>query len=238
MEPTEGETQSEENYVYEEPEYKYSIIETDGSISDIDLDLTSYNTDSDSSGYNNFKCAPNGDVFFSVGSNQELIVQFDGKTFEENALIKAKTYYNKYHLPTISDDSGLVVKALNGAPGIYSKRYSGGNDQDNINLLLKKLKNEKDRSAFFECAICYYDGDAHYFIGKCHGDIGFIPEGDDGFGYNPIFLYNGKSFAQISLDEKNKISHRARAINEFVKYIKEKITFKSKDILKKTLQIS
>lgn len=149
----------------------------------------------------------------------------NGKTFEENALIKAKTYYNKYHLPTISDDSGLVVKALNGAPGIYSKRYSGGNDQDNINLLLKKLKNEKDRSAFFECAICYYDGDAHYFIGKCHGDIGFIPEGDDGFGYDPIFLYNGKSFAQISLDEKNKISHRARAINEFVKYIKEKNNF-------------
>ena len=82
VEPTEGETQSEENYVYEEQEYKYSIIETDGSISDIDLDLTSYNTDSDSSGYNNFKCAPNGDVFFSVGSNQEFIVQFDGKRFE------------------------------------------------------------------------------------------------------------------------------------------------------------
>lgn len=149
----------------------------------------------------------------------------NGNTFEENALIKAKNYYNKYHLPTISDDSGLVVKALNGAPGIYSKRYSGGNDQDNIKLLLKKMENEKDRSAYFECAICYYDGTAHYFIGKCHGDIGFQSEGNDGFGYDPIFLYNGKSFAQISLDEKNKISHRARAINEFVKCIKEKNNF-------------
>lgn len=144
----------------------------------------------------------------------------NGNTFEENAEIKAKFYFDKYHLPTISDDSGLVVKALNGEPGIYSKRYSGGGDKENIELLLKNLNNVNDRSAYFECAICYYDKESKFFVGKCYGKIGFEPIGENGFGYDPVFMYNDKSFAQLSLEEKNKISHRAKAVNQFIEFVK------------------
>ena len=136
VEPTEGETQSEENYVYEEPEYKYSIIETDGSISDIDLDLTSYNTDSDSSGYNNFKCAPNGDVFFSVGSNQELIVQFDGKTFEEKNIYEGNDYIDNF----VFVGDSLITTSYD---EIVEYDITNGKEKGNLKELEKEAIGEK-----------------------------------------------------------------------------------------------
>ena len=136
VEPTEGETQSEENYVYEEQEYKYSIIETDGSISDIDLDLTSYNTDSDSSGYNNFKCAPNGDVFFSVGSNQELIVQFDGKTFEEKNIYEGNDYIDNF----VFVGDSLITTSYD---EIVEYDITNGKEKGNLKELEKEAIGEK-----------------------------------------------------------------------------------------------
>lgn len=146
----------------------------------------------------------------------------DADTFSGNALIKAKYYYDKYQIPTVSDDSGLVVEALNGAPGVYSKRYSGKGDQENIALLLKNMENISNRNAYFECAICYYDGAPHYFTGRCYGKIGFELKGKNGFGYDPIFIYKDKTFSELTIEEKNEISHRALAVKKFVEYIKYK----------------
>lgn len=136
VEATEGETQTEENYVYEEPEYKYSIIETDGSISDIDLDLTAYNTDSDSSGYNNFKCAPNGDVFFSAGSNQELIVQFDGKTFEEKNIYEGNDYIDNF----VFVGDSLITTSYD---EIVEYDITNGKEKGNLKALEKEAIGEK-----------------------------------------------------------------------------------------------
>ena len=136
MEATEGETQSEENYVYEEPEYKYSIIEDDGSISDIDLDLTAYNTDSDSSGYNNFKCAPNGDVFFSAGSNQELIVQFDGKTFEEKNIYEGNDYIDNF----VFVGDSLITTSYD---EIVEYDITNGKEKGNLKALEKEAIGDK-----------------------------------------------------------------------------------------------
>lgn len=136
VEATEGETQTEENYVYEEPEYKYSIIETDGSISDIDLDLTAYNTDSDSSGYNNFKCAPNGDVFFSAGSNQELIVQFDGKTFEEKNIYEGNDYIDNF----VFVGESLISTSYD---EIVEYDITNGKEKGNLKALEKEAIGEK-----------------------------------------------------------------------------------------------
>ena len=107
---------------------------------------------------------------------------------------------------------------INGAPGVYSHRYAGENasDSDRCAKLLNELEgiSEKDRGAQFVCVICYIDesGAEHYIRGECRGKIGYIPLGENGFGYDPVFIYGDKSFAQISADEKNKISHRAKAV--------------------------
>lgn len=143
----------------------------------------------------------------------------DATTFSGNALIKAKYYYDKYKIPTVSDDSGLVVEALNGDPGVYSKRYSGKGDRENIALLLKNLENKTNRNAYFECAICFYDGAPHFFTGRCYGKIGYELKGKNGFGYDPIFICGDKTFSELTMNEKNKISHRALAVNDFIKYI-------------------
>ena len=150
-----------------------------------------------------------------------------GTTFEENATLKAEAIYKLSKLPVISDDSGLEIDALNGEPGIYSARYAGENatDEDRRNKVLNLMKNvEKEkRTARFTCAICYIDedGNKHIFKQSCEGTKATEPHGVNGFEYDPIFLVGEKSFAELSNNEKNKISHRGKAIDEFVKYLKQ-----------------
>lgn len=148
-----------------------------------------------------------------------------GSTLEENAGIKAKTLASHTGSTTIADDSGLIIPALNGAPGIHSARYAGqhGNDAANRKLLLHNLENIDDRSAYFECAIvlCYPDGETRYFSGRLHGRIGYEEKGNNGFGYDSIFIPEGssKTLAEYSAEEKNQISHRRRAIDRLLQYL-------------------
>jgi XTP/dITP diphosphohydrolase len=145
-------------------------------------------------------------------------VEEDGRTFEENAYKKAYFTANALGLPALADDSGLVVRALGGEPGVHSARYAGDNasDEDKYNKLLKEMEGKTERSAYFECtiAIALPTGNSMTFTGRCEGEITFEPFGNEGFGYDPIFLYPPlkMTFAQISLEVKNKISHRGRAM--------------------------
>lgn len=158
----------------------------------------------------------------------DIEVEETGSSFSENAGLKAKAVYERCKAPVIADDSGLEVDFLNGAPGVYSHRYAGENasDSDRCAKLLNELEgiSEKDRGAQFVCVICYIDesGAEHYIRGECRGKIGYIPLGENGFGYDPVFIYGDKSFAQISADEKNKISHRAKAVEGLCRLIKRK----------------
>lgn len=158
-----------------------------------------------------------------IGYSNEI--EENGSSFEENAFIKAKTIYDIYHIPVISDDSGLCVNALNGEPGIYSHRYAGDecDDAKNNQLLIKRLKNIIDRSAYYKCAICYYDGEPHYFTGIINGTIVDIPCGSNGFGYDPYFYIEhlNKTMAQLTMEEKNKISHRHIATKKLGEYLNE-----------------
>ena len=157
-----------------------------------------------------------------LGYNEDIIE--NGNTFEENALIKAKTIYEKYHMPVIADDSGLCVDALSGRPGINSARYSGGNSDDNINKLLKELEGIKNRKAYFICVVCMYcaSDNIKYFVGKCYGEIAYQKQGESGFGYDPIFIYKGTSFASLNEEEKNKVSHRGIAFKKLAEYLHNK----------------
>lgn len=142
-----------------------------------------------------------------------------GKTFEENALIKAKAVFDRVHMPVISDDSGLVVYSLDGEPGIYSARYAGDEHSDAANnaKLLKNLEGKPDRNAAFVCCAVYYDEKKIVSAeGRVEGKILFAPEGNGGFGYDPLFFSAelGKSFGVASFDEKNSVSHRARAFKQ------------------------
>lgn len=151
-----------------------------------------------------------------------------GTTFEENAVLKAEAIYKLTGTAVISDDSGLEVDYLNGAPGVYSHRYAGENatDADRCRKLLNELDGIEDsrRGARFVCTICYIDnvGKKTIVRGTCEGKIGLKPEGENGFGYDPVFMYNGRSFAQLSSDEKNSVSHRADALRKFSEILKKK----------------
>jgi XTP/dITP diphosphohydrolase len=142
-----------------------------------------------------------------------------GSSFEENAALKAATLAKQSDLLSLADDSGLEVDALGGEPGSLSHRYAGENatDADRITFLLSKLKNvpEKKRTAQFRCviAIAAPDGKVELCSGSCRGVITATPRGNQGFGYDPIFFLPelGKTMAELSLEEKNRISHRARA---------------------------
>ncbi len=160
-----------------------------------------------------------------VGSFDE--VEEDGSTFEENALKKAKEICEQTGMITIADDSGLCVDALGGAPGIYSARFAGDghDDEENIKKLLKLLENEENRSAKFvsAAAVCFPDGKHFVVRGECEGTILREKRGSNGFGYDPVFyteVYK-KSFAEISDDEKNSISHRRRAFDALKKKLDE-----------------
>lgn len=154
-------------------------------------------------------------------------VEETGKTFVENAFLKAYSASKASGLPAIADDSGLCVDALNGEPGVYSARYSGehANDAKNNALLIKNLENvcENDRTAKFCCAVCvvFPNGDKIECFGECKGTIGFEPTGNGGFGYDPYFYVDGKSFASLSAEEKDKISHRGNALRQLKVKLKE-----------------
>jgi len=157
--------------------------------------------------------------------NIDIDIAETGTTFEENATIKAKTIYDITKLPCIADDSGLEVAYLNRAPGVYSHRYAGENatDHDRCMKILSELERVPidEREARFVCAICYInaDGLAKTVRGICEGYIGFEPRGENGFGYDPIFMYGSKSFAQLSAEEKNSISHRSNALKKLVEIL-------------------
>lgn len=143
----------------------------------------------------------------------------DGTTLEANAYIKAYEIHAATGLPTIADDTGLEVAALDGAPGVMSARYAGESATyaDNCEKLLEALKGAADRAASFRTVVCYIDGLRTLFAeGRVEGEIVEIPRGDSGFGYDPLFLPSGaeKTFAEMSAPEKNRSSHRARALEE------------------------
>ncbi|MFC1869290.1 XTP/dITP diphosphatase [Thermodesulfobacteriota bacterium] len=145
-------------------------------------------------------------------------IKEDGKTFEDNAYKKAHFTAKFLGIPAFSDDSGLVVEALGSAPGIYSARYAGDNatDEDNNLKLLEEMKGKSNRKAFFESVIIIATpwGPALTYIGRCHGEILHEPKGENGFGYDPLFYYPPlkKTFAEMSQDEKNSVSHRGKAM--------------------------
>lgn len=150
-----------------------------------------------------------------------------GTTFEENAKIKAVEVYNAFQIPAIGDDSGLSVDQLNGKPGVYSARYAGENatDDENNGKLLMELQNfPEPHFAKFICSAVYYDGKNFLSAyGELKGRIINSPHGENGFGYDPLFLPDGysKTTAEISLEEKNKISHRSIAFNALKDLIKK-----------------
>ena len=158
-----------------------------------------------------------------IGFTDEIIE--DGLTFEKNAEIKARVLFEKTGMICFGDDSGLCVDYLNGAPGIYSSRYSGGGSEANIKKLLDELKEVPDdkRTAHFYCAIyCVVNKTESFCVsGKCEGIIAREKAGGNGFGYDPVFYYppENKTFAQLSDEEKHKVSHRAVAAEHFAKKI-------------------
>lgn len=146
-----------------------------------------------------------------------------GKTFMENSYIKAKSACDETGLPCIADDSGLCIDQLGGEPGIYSARYAPEGERKRT--ILKKLEDipMEKRDAHFSCAICcvFPNGDRVQAEGKCFGKIAFECRGEGGFGYDSIFLYGDKTFAEMSAEEKDEISHRGIALREFSEEIKK-----------------
>ena len=148
-------------------------------------------------------------------------IEEKGKTFEENAISKASVPARLGYIG-IADDSGLCVDALGGAPGVYSARWSGGDDEANNDLLLKKLKNEPVRDAKYVCAMaCVFPDHSNDFTvrGECYGKILTERHGTEGFGYDPLFYFEpfGKTFAEVDMAKKNKVSHRGAAMRSLIK---------------------
>lgn len=160
-----------------------------------------------------------------IGYNEEIPETAD--TLEGNAALKAKFVYEKYQIDCFADDTGLEIEALNGRPGVYSARYAGepSNSKSNLIKVLKEMEGQTNRNARFRTVICFIEnGEYHYFEGIIKGKIAENPQGTHGFGYDPVFIPNGynTSFAEMSLDIKNSISHRASAIRKFTNYLKQR----------------
>lgn len=176
-----------------------------------------------------------GELGVEIVTEEELDIHVDveetGETFGQNAALKAKAVMEATGLPAIGDDSGLCVDALNGAPGIYSARYGGGelDDAGRCRLLLDSLRGKTDRRAHFETDVvaAFPNGDWIAARGTCNGTIAFAPMGTNGFGYDPVFFITDlrKTFAQMTAEEKAAISHRGNALRSFkkklVKYLEE-----------------
>ena len=170
-------------------------------------------------------------IFQEAGSKHTLKVKKDipdviedKNTIEENAKKKAEECYEVFKSPIISDDSGLFVAALDGQPGVHSKRYAGlsSTDVENNQKLIDKLKTADNQSAFFKTVLCFFDG--FKFItseGVLNGNIIFEPRGKNGFGYDPIFEVSGRTLAEMTLDEKSNISHRKLAALKLVEKLNE-----------------
>ncbi len=169
---------------------------------------------------------------FEVLSEKDLDKPLDeieetGTTFEENAILKAKAGLEATGYISVADDSGICVDYLDGAPGIFSARYSGGSDDDNNKKLLKELEGVpyEQRTAYYVAAIaCVFPDGKHFTVrGECHGHIAFEEEGNCGFGYDPMFISEKGRFGYLSAEEKDSISHRGKALRlfkeELLKYI-------------------
>jgi XTP/dITP diphosphohydrolase len=150
-----------------------------------------------------------------------------GSTFEENAGQKSRYIFDRYHCDCFADDSGLEIDALNGEPGVYSARYSGSRDfEQNMQLVLDRLEGQKNRTARFRTVISLIlNGKEHLFEGSIEGKIKLQRSGSKGFGYDPIFQPDGYeiSFAEMDPAEKNRISHRAIAVEKLISFLKTRI---------------
>ncbi|MDU1323795.1 MAG: XTP/dITP diphosphatase [Clostridiales bacterium] len=161
------------------------------------------------------------EVILESAAGVDVEVEETGTTFEENSLLKARAVMEASGLPAIADDSGLMVDALNGAPGVYSARYGGPglDDAGRYRLLLENMRGVLDRKCRFVSAItlCMPSGDIVTARGECPGTLAYAPQGENGFGYDPIFFIpeKKKTFAQLTAEEKNAISHRGRALQLF-----------------------
>ena len=149
-----------------------------------------------------------------------------GDTLEENAMIKANYLWNTYQVNCFADDTGLEVEALDNAPGVYSARYAGEHksSEDNVAKLLKELEGKENRRARFRTVIALIMGGKRYlFEGKIEGTITTSPKGTSGFGYDPVFQADGydKTFAELTLEDKNNISHRAKAVEQLVLFLRK-----------------
>jgi XTP/dITP diphosphohydrolase len=161
----------------------------------------------------------------SLGLNKDI--PETGDTLKDNAKQKAEYVYKKFQKDCFADDTGLEVEALDGRPGVYSARYAGEkcSFDDNINLLLDEMEGKTNRKACFKTVICLIeDGKEMFFEGKCEGVITTERYGNKGFGYDPVFIPKGygESFAEMSKEEKNKISHRGIATRELIEYLLKK----------------
>ena len=167
---------------------------------------------------------PLGYTVHDLSELDPIEIDENGSTFQENALIKAKSIKDKCNMIVIADDSGLEIDALNKEPGIHSARYLEGHDYSYKNkVLLERMKGKTDRTARFVCAIALCDetGD-HLFTGVMEGKINDQAAGDNGFGYDPIFLVEqfGKTSAQLTMEQKNSVSHRGITTRELLAYLK------------------
>ena len=157
-----------------------------------------------------------------LGQTEEIPETAD--TLQGNPLQKAQFVYDKYHLSCFADDTGLEVEALNGAPGVYSARYAGEHCSfaDNVNKLLHEMQGKTNRRACFKTVVALIlDGEAHFFEGRVDGTIIESPRGGEGFGYDPVFVPDGfnETFAEMSAEQKNKISHRGRAMAKLIEFL-------------------
>lgn len=170
--------------------------------------------------------------FLNLNDIEEISKDFEvdetEKTFKGNAILKAKTFGEMTGILTLADDSGLEVDALGGRPGVYSARYAPGTDKDRYEKLLKELEGVPDekRTARFKCVVAIYDPKTKIVKacqGTCEGKITFSPRGSFGFGYDPVFLNPslGKTNAELTAEEKNKISHRGKALEKARKLLRE-----------------
>ncbi|MGN0601317.1 MAG: RdgB/HAM1 family non-canonical purine NTP pyrophosphatase [Oscillospiraceae bacterium] len=167
------------------------------------------------------------DVVSQSEAGVNIEVEETGTTFAENSALKARAIRKiKSDCAVLADDSGLVVDAVNGEPGVYSARYGGlSTDAERTALLLEKMRNVPDdkRTARFICCIHFIKANGEEFSveGKCEGKIGYESVGENGFGYDPVFMYGDKSFAQVSPDVKNSVSHRANALKALIEQLKK-----------------
>ena len=169
-----------------------------------------------------------GQIFHIIGLKEigcEEDIPETQPTIEGNALQKAQYVLDNYHSDCFAEDTGLEVEALNGEPGVYSARYAGPqrNSQDNMTLLLQKLEGNENRKARFKTVVALVlEGEVHTFEGIVEGQIGFEPQGEGGFGYDPALFPEGQdiTFAEMDPEAKNAISHRGRAIRKLVDFLK------------------